>query len=135
MKESDRERREELLADLRNLDLDRRAVCLMEADLEQFAEDRKQKGLSAGQQRDLEEKCEQLETALRLTRNHIGRMERLLQQLDREEQRIVELMLIRPYSGCAFDLQDELKMEKSCLYRHRADAISRLLRLRYGAAG
>lgn len=129
-----RTNRQQLLSDLHNLELDRMAVQYLHDDLTQISEDRKQKGLSDQQKRDLDEKRVRMLSALRITVNHINRLERLLLQLSPEEQRIVDRMLIHPYVGCAFDLQDELHYGKTQLYAYRAATINKLLRLRYGAS-
>lgn len=71
--------------------------------------------------------------SLKLTVNHVARLERLLGFLTPEEQLIIDRMLINPYKNCTLDLMEELHCEMSSVYRLRARAIKKLLHLRYGA--
>ena len=68
-----------------------------------------------------------------MTEHRIDRMERLLAQLSPEEQKVLDRMLINPSPGAVFDLAEDLSCETSRIYRIRARAISKLIRLRYGA--
>lgn len=124
---------EELLRDLHNLRLDREAVRLMREDITRIAEDETKKGLPADQRKALKNERMKLEASLEATVSHIGRIERLLALLSPEEQLILECMLISPRPQAAFDLAAELGCETSQVYRIRARALRKLLRLRYGA--
>lgn len=123
--------RNEMLSALRNLSLDRTAVRLMREDLPSMEEDIK-KELPAEQREALEAEHAKLLSCLSATEHHIGRMERLLAQLSPEEQRILDRMFVSPYPEAAFDLASELGCESSRIYRVRARALSKLVRLRYG---
>ena len=82
---------------------------------------------------DLREERRRLMESLKLTVNHVARLERLLSLLSPEEQLVLDRMLIHPYKRCTLDLMEELHCEMSSVYRLRARAIEKLLRLRYGA--
>lgn len=125
--------KDEILRDLRNLSLDRTAVLLMQEDISRIREDEKQKELPAVQREALEKERIRLESCLRATASHLQRLERLLSLLSEEERRVLEVMLIYPRPGAVFDLASELHCETSRVYRIRARAISKLVRLRYGA--
>ena len=56
-----------------------------------------------------------------------------INSLTPEEQKVLDHMLIHPHPEAAFDLADELAYEPCSIYRIRARAISKLVRLRYGA--
>ena len=71
--------------------------------------------------------------SLKLTVNHVARLERLIGLLSPEEQLVLDRMLINPYKKCTLDLMEELHCEMSSVYRIRARAIEKLLHLRYGA--
>ena len=71
--------------------------------------------------------------SLKLTVNHVARLERLLGFLSPEEQLIIDRMLVNPYKNCTLDLMETLHLEKSQIYNLRAGAMKKLLRLRYGA--
>ena len=124
---------EELLRDLHNLRLDREAVRLMREDIARIAEDETKKGLPADQRKALKNERMKLEASLGATVSHIGRIERLLALLSPEEQLILECMLISPRPQAVFDAAAELCCETSQVYRIRARALRKLLRLRYGA--
>ena len=124
---------EELLRDLHNLRLDREAVRLMREDISRIAEDETKKGLPADQRKALKNERMKLEASLEATVSHIGRIERLLALLSPEEQLILECMLISPRPQAVFDAAAELCCETSQVYRIRARALRKLLRLRYGA--
>ena len=81
----------------------------------------------------LREERSSLMTSLKLTVNHVARLERLLGFLTPEEQLIIDRMLINPYKNCTLDLMEILHLEKSQIYNLRAGAMKKLLRLRYGA--
>ena len=72
-------------------------------------------------------------TSLKLTVNHVTRLERLLSMLSPEEQLVLDRMLINPHKNCILDLIETLHLEKSQLYNLRARAVKKLLRLRFGA--
>ena len=124
---------EELLRDLHNLRLDREAVRLMREDIARIAEDETKKGLPADQRKALKNERMKLEASLEATVSHIGRIERLLALLSPEEQLVLECMLISPRPQAVFDAAAELCCETSQVYRIRARALRKLLRLRYGA--
>ena len=81
----------------------------------------------------LQEERQRLMESLKLTVNHVARLERLLSMLSPEEQLVLDCMLINPYKRCTLDLMEELHCEMSSVYRLRARAIEKLLHLRYGA--
>ena len=124
---------EELLRDLHNLPLDREAVRMMQEDIARITEDEAKKGLPADQRKALKNERLKLEASLSATVSHIGRIERLLALLSPEEQKVLEYMLISPRPQAVFDLAAELCCETSQVYRIRARALRKLIRLRYGA--
>ena len=81
----------------------------------------------------LQEERLRLTESLKLTVNHVARLERLLGFLSPEEQLVLDRMLVHPYKKCTLDLMEELHCEMSSVYRLRAAAIEKLLHLRYGA--
>ena len=81
----------------------------------------------------MREERDRLMESLKLTVNHVARLERLLGFLTPEEQLIIDRMLINPYKNCTLDLMETLHLEKSQIYNLRAGAMKKLLRLRYGA--
>ena len=81
----------------------------------------------------LQEERRRLTESLKLTVNHVARLERLLSMLSPEEQLVLDCMLINPYKRCTLDLMEELHCEMSSVYRLHARAIEKLLHLRYGA--
>ena len=125
--------REEVLRDLRHLGLDRTAVRLMQEDIRRIQEDENRKELPAAQRAALVKERLRLESCLSVTLHSIHRMERLLDLLNPEERRILEVMLIHPRPEAVFDLTEELHCETTRVYRLRSVAISKLTRLRYGA--
>ena len=127
MKEKD-----EMLSALRNLTLDRTAARLMREDIARIEEDIK-KELPEGQREALEKERQKLLTCAVVTEHHIERMDRLLSLLTPEEQKVLERMLINPYPEVVFDLADEMSYETCSIYRIRARALGKLIRLRYGA--
>ena len=126
-------KREAIIRELRNLPLDRAAVRQMRADIAGIAEDEKQKELPEQKREALERERLQLMSCMIATTNHISRIENLLAQLTPEEQLILDRMIVKHCVGVAFDLAEELHCETSRIYRIRARALSRLIRLRYGA--
>ncbi len=130
--------REKIQYELRGLDFDREAAGLLREDIASLTRDLK--ALEAAKdppgfhRESLLRECEALQLSLRLTENRIRRTERLLEKLEPEERRILEVMLVRPYPNCSFDLMDELHIEKSQLYRRRRAALDKLVRLRSGDA-
>ena len=122
----------EMLDMLRNLPVERTAVRMMREDLVRINEDMK-KELPAVQRGALEKERIQLQACLTATEHHIGRVERLLAQLEPDERRVLDCMIINPYPEVVFDLAEELDYETASIYRIRARALSKLIRLRYGA--
>ena len=127
MKEKD-----EMMSALRNLALDRTAARLMREDIARIEEDIK-KELPEVQREALEKERQKLLTCAVVTEHHIDRMDRLLSLLTPEEQKVLERMLINPYPEVVFDLADEMSYETCSIYRIRARALGKLIRLRYGA--
>lgn len=126
-------KREAIISELRNLPLDRAAIRQMRIDIADIMEDEKQKELPEEKREALERERMQLMSCMVATSNHISRIENLLAQLTTEEQLVLERMIVRHCVGVAFDLAEELHCETSRIYRIRARALSRLIRLRYGA--
>ena len=123
-----------LLSDLRNLKYDRLAVQLMHDEIARLTDDIDgHKDSHHSDINSLREERDRLMEALKLTVNHIARLERLLGFLTPEEQLIIDHMLINPYKNCTLDLMETLHLEKSQIYNLRARAVKKLLRLRYGA--
>ena len=129
---------ERLLSDLRNLKYDRVAVQLMHDEIARLTDDID--GHKDSHHSDinsdinsLREERDRLMESLKLTVNHVARLERLLGLLTPEEQLIIDRMLINPYKNCTLDLMETLHLEKSQIYNLRASAMKKLLRLRYGA--
>ena len=127
-----------LLSELRNLKYDRLAVQLMHDEIARLTDDID--GHKDSHHSDinsdinsLREERDRLMESLKLTVNHVARMERLLGFLTPEEQLIIDRMLINPYKNCTLDLMETLHLEKSQIYNLRARAVKKLLRLRYGA--
>ncbi len=125
--------KEELLRDLRNLSLDRKAVRLMQEDIARITEDEKQKELPALQREALEKERLRLHAGMSATLHHIGRIERLLSYLPEKEQKVLYETLIEPHPGAVGDLAAEFHCELSTVYRLRGRALNMLIRLRYGA--
>ena len=137
---------ERLLSDLRNLKYDRVAVQLMHDEIARLTDDidghkdshhsdinSDINSCSHHELSALREERDHLMESLKLTVNHIARLERLLGFLSPEEQLIIDRMLINPYKNCTLDLMESLHLEKSQIYNLRAGAMKKLLRLRYGA--
>ena len=125
--------RDRLLTDLRNLQYDRQAIQLIHDDLARISNDLKDDALSPSDLADLREEHRHQTESLKLTVNHVARLERLLGMLTPEEQLVIDCMLINPYKRCTLDLMEELHCEMSSVYRLRARAIEKLLHLCYGA--
>lgn len=125
--------KEEVLSILRNLTLDRTAVRLMQEDIAHIEEDEKRKELPAVQREALVKERVRLLASMTATVNHIGRVERLLALLSPEERKVLEYTLVDPRPEAVFDLAEEFGCETSSVYRLRARAISKLVRLRFGA--
>ena len=125
--------RDRLLSDLRNLQYDRQAIQLLHDDLARISNDLKDDMLSPSELASLREEHKCLTESLKLTVNHVARLERLLGFLSPEEQLVLDRMLVHPYKKCTLDLMEELHCEMSSVYRLRAAAIEKLLHLRYGA--
>lgn len=121
-----------MMADLRHLSLERTAVRLMREDISGIEEDIK-KELPALQREALVKERERLLSSLATTERHIRRMERLLSLLSSEEREVLERTIIDPYPEVIFDLTAEMNCETTRIYRIRARALDRLIRLRYGA--
>ena len=125
--------REEILSMLRNLVLDRSAVELMREEIARLVENEKQKELPAAQREALKKESVKLQSCLVVTISHIRSVERLLGLLSEEEQKVLEWTLINPRPEAVFDLAEELHCETASVYRIRARAVNKLVRLRYGA--
>ena len=125
--------REEILSMLRNLVLDRSAVELMREEIAYLEENEKQKELPAAQREALKKESVKLQSCLVVTISHIRSVERLLALLSAEEQKVLEWTLINPRPEAVFDLAEELHCETASVYRIRARAVNKLVRLRYGA--
>ena len=125
--------KDEILSILRNLSLDRKAVRLMQEDIARIKEDEKKKELPAVQREALEKERVKLESCMLATAHHIGRIERLLAQLSEEEQKVLEYTLVDPRPEAVLDLAEEFRCETTRIYRVRACAVSKLVRLRFGA--
>ena len=124
--------KDEMLAALRHLSLDRKAVIMMQEDISRIEEDIK-KEPPAMQREALEAEHSRLASCLEATEHHISRMERLLSLLSSEEQEVLECMIVDPYPEVVFDLSEKLGFEPCSVYRLRARALDKLTRLRYGA--
>lgn len=124
--------KDEMMATLRHLALDRKAVLMMREDISRIEDDIK-KEPPAVQREALEAEHEKLMSSLKLTEHHISRIERLLSLLSSEEREVLEKMIINPYPDVVFDLTEVLGLEPASIYRLRARALDKLTRLRYGA--
>ena len=124
--------KDEMIAILRHLALDRQAVTLMCEDISSIEEDIK-KELPAMQREALEAERSHLMSCMEVTQHHNDRIERLLSLLSSEEQVVLENMIINPYPNVIFDLAEKLGYETCSIYRIRARALDKLTRLRYGA--
>ena len=118
---------------LRNLALDRVAVTMLREDIAGIEKDEKQKELPAVKREALVKERVKLESCLEVTLHHISRMERLLAFLSPEERAVLDHTLINPRPEAVLDLAAELCCEPSRVYRIRARAVNKLIRLRYGA--
>ncbi len=125
--------REEILSMLRNLTLDRSAVELMREEIARLEQNEKQKELPAAQREALKKESVKLQSCLVVTISHIRSVERLLALLSPEEQKVLDWTLINPRPEAVFDLAEELHCETASVYRIRARAVNKLVRLRYGA--
>ena len=125
--------KDEMMAILRHLALDRKAVLMMREDISRIDEDIK-KEPPAIQREALEAERARLMVSLEVTRHYISRIERLLSLLSSEEQEVLERMIINPYPEVVFDLTTEMKCETTRIYRIRSRALDKLVRLRYGAS-
>ena len=123
--------KDEMMATLRHLALDRKAVLMMREDISRIEDDIK-KEPPAVQREALEETHARLMSSMVVTKHHIDRIERLLSLLSSEEQEVLEQMIINPYPEVVFDLGEELGLEPASIYRLRARALDKLTRLRYG---
>ena len=127
MKEKD-----QMLVTLRTLALDRTAVAIMREDLTRIDEDLKRE-LPDMQREALDKERIQLQSCLSVTEHRIERVERIMSLLMPDEREVLERMIVDPYPEVVFDLAEELGCETSRVYRIRARALSKLVRLRYGA--
>lgn len=118
---------------LRNLALDRVAVTMLREDIAGIEKDEKQKELPAVKREALVKERVKLESCLEVTLHHISRMERLLAFLSPEERAVLDHTLINPRPEAVLDLAAELCCEPSRVYRIRARAVNKLIRLRFGA--
>ena len=125
--------RDEILSMLRNLALDRSAVDLMREEIARLEENEKQNELPAVQREALKKESVKLQSCLVVTVSHIRSVERLLGLLSAEEQKVLDWTLIHPRPEAVFDLAEELHCETASIYRIRSRAISKLVRLRFGA--
>ena len=100
--------RDRLLTDLRNLQYDRLAIQLLHDDLARISNDLKDDALSPSELADLREEHRHQTESLKLTVNHVARLERLLGFLSPEEQLVLDRMLVHPYKKCTLDLMEEL---------------------------
>ena len=125
--------RDEILSMLRNLALDRSAVDLMREEIARLEENEKQNELPVAQREALKKESVKLQSCLVVTVSHIRSVERLLGLLSAEEQKVLDWTLIHPRPEAVFDLAEELHCETASIYRIRSRAISKLVRLRYGA--
>ena len=115
--------RDRLLADLHNLQYDRLAIQILHDDLARISNDLKDDVLSPSELASLREEHKCLTESLKLTVNHVARLERLLGFLSPEEQLVLDRMLVHPYKKCTLDLMEELHCEMSSVYRLRTGAI------------
>ncbi len=118
---------------LRNLALDRVSVTMLREDIAGIEKDEKQKELPALKREALVKERVKLESCLEVTLHHISRMERLLAFLSPEERAVLDHTLINPRPEAVLDLAAELCCEPSRVYRIRARAVNKLIRLRFGA--
>ena len=124
--------KDEMMATLRHLALDRKALLMMQEDISRIEEDIK-KEPPAVQREALEAERSRLMSSMKITRHHIERIERLLSLLTSEEQEVLEQMIVDPYPEVVFDLSEKMGFEPCSVYRLRARALDKLTRLRYGA--
>ena len=125
--------RDDILSMLRNLALDRSAVDLMREEIARLEENEKHNELPVAQREALKKESVKLQSCLVVTVSHIRSVERLLGLLSAEEQKVLDWTLIHPRPEAVFDLAEELHCETASIYRIRSRAISKLVRLRYGA--
>lgn len=123
--------KQQLLRDLHDLSLERRAVSFMHDRLAQISED--VKNLPPEKQEDLNREYDDLLRYMIATVNHISALEKLLFQLTPEEQLVIERMFVDSYRNCSLDLSAALHCDVSTVYRVRARALHKLGRLRFGS--
>ena len=124
--------RTEMLNTLRNLSLDRTAVGMMREDIQSIGERLKKEELPAWKREALVKERVKLESCLEATLEHLARIDRLLALLLPEERKVLDCTLVNPRPEAVMDLAEELCCETTRVYRIRARAISKLVRLRYG---
>ncbi len=126
--------RDQLMTEIRNLQYDRLSIQMMHDDIVRLNDDLVEyQNSHHSDNNSLREERDRLMESLKLTVNHVARLERLIGLLSPEEQLVLDRMLINPYKKCTIDLMEELHCEMSSVYRLRAAAIEKLLHLRYGA--
>lgn len=77
---------------------------------------------------------DELTAKLNFTRKKVADLERLLEQLSDDERLIIERMVVNQERRAADSLAEELGYESRQIFRKRAEALSRLCALRYGAS-
>ena len=110
--------RDRLLSDLHNLQYDRQAIQLLHDDLAMCQGDGSIDTLlprssspdtllprsSSPATTEMQDERRRLMESLKLTVNHVARLERLLAFLSPEEQLVLDRMLVHPYKKCTLDL-------------------------------
>ena len=124
--------KEQILSDLRNLPLDRAAAAMMREDLASVESTLHNKELPAERREALLREKERIQACLTATEAQTGRMEYQLSLLTPEEQLVLQKMVIAPSRAACLALTDELHCEASSVYRIRARAVAKLIRLRCG---
>ena len=125
--------KDEMLSALRSLAAERRAAALMREDLACIAEDEKRTALPAEQRGALEKEKRMLSDCLAVTEHRTARAERLLALLTPEERQVLEYTVISPRPQAVTELAEALHRERASIYRLRARALEKLVRLRCGA--
>lgn len=77
---------------------------------------------------------DQKESELKFNRMRVADLERLLDQLDDDERRIIERMVVSKEKNATADLSEETGYEIAQLYRIKNRVLMKMARLRHGAS-
>ena len=138
--------REWLLNDLRQLNTDRFAVTQLKAEIQTLeleygaikatSYDKIPAGGNGNSQQDKLElniaKRQELTASLKATESHVNDMERLLDQLNPEDRKLIEKLEVGRGSYTAEAVAEEIGLEVRQVHNRKKNAIDKLSRLRFG---